>query len=240
MVRIRMPAAIALAVATTAVFSGCALAVSSFTDDATLTQTIDAVRIDADAGSVVIRGVAGLGDATVHRNVNYRGQKPGNTHRIDGGTLVLNGCGRNCAVSYTVQVPDGVPVSGQTTNGTLEFSNVGDIDVRTSNGRINLDGVAGDVNARTSNGRIDAKGLSGHRVTAETSNGTIDLALQTAQDVRAVTSNGSITLTVPDGSYNVDAQSSNGSKNIDIPTDPDGEHTLDLSTSNGSITVTGG
>lgn len=223
--------------------SGCALLQppKTLTDDATVDETVTAIELDDTDGGVTVRGVEGATGIALERTIRYRGDRTfEETHSVDGDTLVLGGCGRNCSVAYTLEVPAGLDVSGTTENGEIDLTLVHDVDVETSNGRVTLDGVTGTIRVATSNGRIEGSGLGGEGVEASTSNGAIELALDVAQDVEARTSNGSIDLTVPDGSYQVNAETSNGGIDVTIPDDPDGEHTLDLSTSNGSVTVDAG
>ncbi|GAA3651890.1 DUF4097 domain-containing protein [Streptomyces chitinivorans] len=209
----------------------------TFEDRAELSDEVTSVRLEGGSGDVELRGGNGAG-VSVHRSVEYRGERPeGATHRVADGVLVLGDCGGDCSVSYTVELPAGVPVSGSASTGTITLSDVGAVEVSTSSGRIELDGVAGAVDVRTSNGRITGRGLKGGGIRAQTSNGAISLSPSAAQDVRAKTSNGAIDLTVPEGSYRVSAHSGNGDRRIGVPDAPDGEHRLELNTSNGDITV---
>ncbi|MEU6117593.1 DUF4097 family beta strand repeat-containing protein [Streptomyces sp. NPDC047117] len=210
----------------------------TFKDDATVSQKITSVRLDSRAGGVELRGGKGVTEVSVHRTVTYHDERPqGASHRVENGVLVLGGCGRDCSVNYTVELPAGLPVSGGTTAGAIRLSRVGKVNVGTSDGAIELDGVSGRADVRTSNGRIHGRGLAGGPITARTTNGEIDLAPGRPQDVRAETSNGAITLTVPAARYDVSARTSNGDKRIEVSDDPDGRYRLDLTTSNGSITV---
>lgn len=219
--------------------AGCGLLQKeTFKDASTLHGTITSVRLDNGSGGVTVNGTARGGAATVHREVQYRGSKPkGATHRIENGVLVLGGCGNECSVGYTVDVPAGTPITGKVSNGAVHLNRVGAVDIATSSGRIDLDGVDGAVAVRTSNGHISGKDIKGPRITARTSNGAIDLTPGTAMDITARTSNGKITLTVPDAGYRVTADTSNGDKNIGVRNDPSGRHRLGLTTSNGDITV---
>ncbi|BDZ65511.1 DUF4097 family beta strand repeat-containing protein [Agromyces mangrovi Wang et al. 2018] len=212
----------------------------SFSDDATVTERVTAIEIDEPAGSVAIEATRSATDITLERTVRYWGidRDVDETHEVTGGTLVLHGCGRNCTVSYVLEVPEGLDVSGRTSNGAIELTGVADVDVATSNGRIELDDVTGTVEVETSNGRIIGNDLTGDGVDASTSNGPIEIELGTPQDVTARTSNGPIELRVPGGPYAVETDTSNGRVDVDIATDPNGEFTLDLRTSNGSIDVT--
>ncbi|MEV0262119.1 DUF4097 family beta strand repeat-containing protein [Streptomyces sp. NPDC050617] len=211
---------------------------STFEDDASVSGKIRAVRLDSGSGGVTLRGGKGAGKVSVHRSVEYKGDRPEKaTHRVEGGVLVLGGCGEDCAVNYTVELPAGLPVSGQTANGPVSLSDVGAVNVTTSSGTVALDGVAGAVDVRTTNGRITGRRLRGGSVAARTTNGPIELTPAVALDIRAKTSNGTIALTVPTGPYQVSAHVSNGHKYIDVPDDPHGAHRLDLTTSNGTVTV---
>jgi len=233
-----------LAAAVTALIAGtlggCALLTppERFTDEATVNEEIRTIELDDPSGSITVRGAEGATEVEIQRSVSYRGDRPtGETHEVSGDTLELHGCGRRCLVEYTIDVPAGVDVRGSTSNGAIKLSDVGEVDVHTNNGRIELDEVAGSVVAETSNGRIMGRDLNGDGVRATTSNGAIDLELGEPQDVEARTSNGAIDLTVPSDSYAVTTDTSNGRTDIRVPNDPDGRFTLDLRTSNGSITV---
>ena len=216
---------------------GLVLQAESYSDDADVSDQIRSVRIDNESGGVTVNGAKGKAGASVHRTLEYRGERPGDpTYEVDKGVLVLRGCGQDCSVTYTVAVPTGVPVSGRTSSGSITLTDVGGVRVSTSSGRIRMDGIAGDVSARTSNGQIEGRDVRGDEIRAVTSNGRIDLAPTSGQDVLAVASNGDITLTVPAGRYDVSAQSDNGTKDIGVPQDPAGAR-LDLQTSNGDITV---
>lgn len=211
---------------------------TTFDDDTTLARKITSVRLDNDDGGVTLRGRKDLEKVSVHRKVEYRGDRPEDTaHKVENGTLVLGGCGANCSVDYTVDLPAGLPVTGATSAGAIELSRVGDVDVTTDSGHINLSRIT-DVAVRTDNGEVTGHGLAGGRIRARTSNGAIKLSPSTPQNVRAQTSNGSITLTVPQAHYRVSAQTDNGDTDIGIPDDPSGAYRLRLETSNGKITVT--
>ena len=210
----------------------------TFEDSTSLSRKVTSLRLENDSGRVTVRGRDGLKEVTVRREVEYHGDRPtGRTYGVRDGVMTLRGCGEDCAISYTVEVPAGVAVTGSTTNGRLDLSDVGRVRVSTHSGRVTLDGVSGTVDVRTSNGRIHGRGLRGEGITAQTSNGSIDLTPARAQDVRARTSNGAITLTVPSGDYRVSADTTHGDKDIGVRDDPSAEHRLALVTSNGDITV---
>ena len=237
---VRTALALAAATMVAAGLGACAFLgpVERFHDEATISEAITEVRLVDTVGSVTVRGVEGAEEISVERDVSYRGKRPeGATHTVDGDTLELRGCGRRCSVDYTLEVPVGLDVRGSTENGAIELSAVAEVEVETSNGRIELEQVSGTVDAETSNGRIIGRELNGDGIRASTSNGGIELEVIEPQDVEATTSNGSIELTVPPGSYRVSTETSNGGTEVGIADDPGAEHTLTLRTSNGSITV---
>ncbi|MER6047649.1 DUF4097 family beta strand repeat-containing protein [Streptomyces sp. NPDC001793] len=236
---VRFTGAVALVGAGVLALGACGLVVGeTFSDDATVSQKITSVRVDTADGGVTVHGGKGGGTVGVHRKVTYRGDRPqGPTHRVEGGTLVLGGCGDGCSVTYTVDVPGTIPVTGETSNGALSLSKVASVRLTTSNGAIDLDGVSGPVDVHSTDGAITGRGLSGDGIKAETSNGEIELTATRAQDVRAKTSNGAVTVTVPDARYQVSVRTDNGGKQIGVRNDPAGRYRLDLSTSNGAIHV---
>lgn len=237
----RTSVAIAVTAVAAGVLGGCGLLgpAERFSDETTVREEIRTIQLVDSSGSVTVRGVEDATEVTIERTVSYRGDREvDETHRVDGDTLELRGCGRRCSVDYTIEVPAVVDVRGSTSNGAIELSAVGEVDVRTSNGRIDLEEVAGTVAAETSNGRIIGRDLNGDGVRVSTSNGAIELELGEPQDVEASTSNGAITLEVPSASYRVSTDTSNGSTNIEVANEDDGRFSLDLRTSNGSITVT--
>lgn len=222
--------------------SGCAFLrpVERFSDETTLTESIATIEIDQPQGEVTVRGDDDATEVSVARTVSYRGDRPDaaeETHEVNGDVLLLGGCGRNCKVDYTIELPSDVDVRGSTTNGEIELSDVAEVEVSTTNGRIDLDGVSGRIDVESSNGRITGEDLNGDGIRVQTSNGAIELEVATAQDVEARTSNGSIELTVPSDTYRVTADTSNGRTDIGVANDSNGRFTLDLHTSNGSITV---
>ncbi|GGZ17540.1 DUF4097 family beta strand repeat-containing protein [Streptomyces nitrosporeus] len=212
----------------------------TYEDESTLSGKITSVRLENGSGGVTLNGTEGGGKLSLHRKLEYWGDRPEDpTHRIEGGVLVLKGCDGDsrCSVNYTVDVPAGIAVSGQVSSGAVHLAGVGAVKVATSSGRIEMEGVSGAVDVRTSNGRITGRDIKGGEIQAQTSNGAIDLTPATPQNVRATTSNGDITLTVPPGSYQVAADSNNGGEDIGVTSDPAGRYRLGLKTSNGAITV---
>lgn len=131
-----------------------------------------------------------------------------------------------------------------------------DVEIRTVNGKIRVEGVRGRVQADTTNGGIEMTGLRGS-VRAGTVNGGIDVALvqvEDGRDMRLSTTNGGIDLRIPrDVRATIDAQTVNGGiglEGIDADVSRRGRRHLNadlngggpeirLSTTNGGIDIHG-
>ncbi|MFJ9695962.1 DUF4097 family beta strand repeat-containing protein [Kitasatospora sp. NPDC101183] len=209
---------------------------TTFSDDASVSEKITAVKFDNSAGDLTVRGKSGTDKASVHRKVSYRSSKPGVTTKVENGVLVLSGCGHLCAVDYTIELPVGLPVSGAGSAGGITLSQVGDVSVHTDHGDISVED-AGTVDVRTSNGDIKGNNLKGEQTTAKTDNGGIKLSPGKAQNVKASTSHGDVSVTVPAGSYKVSAKTDIGEKHVGVSNDSNGKFKLDVGTELGDVTV---
>jgi hypothetical protein len=141
------------------------------------------------------------------------------TDTIDSGRLEVEADmpasgGRNYGASFDGLVPADLDLDLHTSNGRVEVvDQKADVRVRTSNGAIELTNTEGRAELHTSNGAMT---LRAHRgpVQGETSNGTVsaDIAdLASFEDVELENSNGRIELRVPsDVSARFDASTSNG------------------------------
>ena len=221
--RFRITGLVALAAAGAAVTSACGLLPGeTLEDDPKVGEKVTSVRLDNDSGDVTLRGKKGGdggGKVSLHRKVEYHGDEPGTSHRVENGVLVLQGCGDQCEVDYTVDLPAGLPVEGGTSNGDITLTAMGTTEVHTSNGA------------------VKAHGMTGKSLRARSSNGSLDLSTATPQDIRAKTSNGRLTIRPAKGPYRVKADTSNGDKKLNVPNEKKAPHLLDLRTSNGDITV---
>ncbi|QKW25324.1 DUF4097 family beta strand repeat protein [Streptomyces seoulensis] len=237
--RLRLLAAASVTVIAAGALGACGvISDDHFKDDHSVSDRITSIRLDNKDGGVEIRGDSDTTKVSVHREVGYRGDKPDSpSFRVDDGVLVLAGCGDDCSIDYTVDVPAGLPVTGTTSNGAIDLSGVGAVQVGTSNGDVTVDGADGAVDLHTSNGRIKAKGLKGGGVKAKSSNGPVVIGTAAAQNVWVRTSNAPVTVTAAAGPYRVTAHTSNGSPHVSVPTDPKARYALDLGTSTGDITV---
>ncbi|MEU2773413.1 DUF4097 family beta strand repeat-containing protein [Streptomyces sp. NPDC007162] len=235
----RVLASAALTALTLGGLSACSVVdQKTFEDDAKVPQKITAIRLDSGNGGVRVEASADVSTTSVHRKVDYRGDKPtGTSFSVGNGVLTLSGCGRHCGVDYVVKVPAGLPVTGGTSNGGVTLTGVGPVDVHTSNGEIAVDGAKGPVRLRTSNGDVQVKGATGGDVDTETTNGEVTIRTATPQNITARTTSGSLTVTAPPADYRISASDSHGDQKVGFKNDPSGRYRLDLSTTNGDLTV---
>jgi DUF4097 and DUF4098 domain-containing protein YvlB len=139
--------------------------------------------------------------------------------------------------SLVITMPDASTVNLKTSNGRLTVQGVGsDLTLRTSNGRITAGDIPGRVDAHTSNGRVVLSEIGG-AIDIDTSNGAVELA-GVMGPVRANTSNGSVSIRLAsDGVGPIRVSTSNGAATLAVGDAFAGE--LRLKTSNGKVRVNG-
>ena len=129
--------------------------------------------------------------------------------------------GVNLSVRYAIETPREVDVNLRTSNSKIEISGIsGAIDVTTTNGIINLEGDTGPIRARATNGRITGEiGLLVNDAEFSTANGTIGVEVHRCiGSVAASTTNGTINLTLPaDFAGQLDAEARRGRVHTDFP-----------------------
>lgn len=121
---------------------------------------------------------------------------------------------RNVAAEFSVQVPAGVRMNGNTINGDVSVDRISsDVKANTVNGTVRVAQVSGQVRARTVNGDVNVDTRSG-TVSAETVNGSVQASMGSGGtgDMRFRAVNGGITITGPSPlNADVDLNTVNGS-----------------------------
>lgn len=142
--------------------------------------------------------------------------------------------GRNRGARFTIALPPDATLNLKTSNGGVNVARAASgADIDTSNGAITVRDTRGHVAANTRNGRITLTGIDGD-VEAHTSNGTIEMDRVGVASVTAVTSNGGIHAVNVKG--NVEARTSNGSIDLRIAALPP-KPEIRASSSNGRVLV---
>ena len=196
-------------------------------DDSYVVGDSPRVVVSGDNGTVVVNPGP---DRTVTVHATLR--KPGDieyeitqvgdvinvTAKIDDGGIF--NFGESPGADIAITAPTNTAVELRTSNGNVEVYGMQQSGkVRTSNGKIVLDQVSGDFNIVTSNGGVTIAGAIGS-FDVETSNGRIkfDGELASGSSNKMTTSNGSVEIKLQGTpSVKLDASTSNGSIDTEYP-----------------------
>ncbi|XVV03687.1 DUF4097 family beta strand repeat-containing protein [Actinosynnema sp. CA-248983] len=239
--------------------AGCVrLVQESFSDQGTITEKVVAVRVQNDSGDVTVRGREGATSVEVKRTVEYSRNvdKPtGQTHRVEGDTLVLDDCGRNCSVNYEVTVPGkDVRVLGDNGSGDVTFEGLasveielgsGDVTVRDVTGSVKVENGSGDVNVSNVGGPFKGDVGSGRakltdmrgEVSVIDSSGDVEVHMAAVQPVRAESGSGDVTVRLPKGAYRVEAETGSGDREVGVATDPAASVLVVVKSGSGDVSV---
>jgi hypothetical protein len=185
-----------------------------------LVVTSENGSIDVETGPAgTIRVLATLRNAP---RVQYEAIEQGNTVTVE---AEVDSGARNAGADIVVSVPAETEVELKTSNGRIEIQGLeAPGTLRTSNGRVVMKQLEGDFDARTSNGPIEVTSMEGE-ATLATSNGPVTLD--------KVKGNGPVTLDKVKGAFDVDTSNGNISFSGEMTAGGDNR----LETSNGSVTV---
>lgn len=217
--------------------AGCTAGPTETRDDSFSVNGTTALIVNSDNGWIKVN--AGIDNevrvqATLRGvdRIDYEVSQDGNTiivlAEIDQGWFISN-----VGVDITITAPVNTDVELETSNGAIELNGIeGTGTLGTSNGKIILENVKGDFEGETSNGKIEVDTLEGTAF-LRTSNGGLDLQEMTGE-VDAETSNGGISYSgdmIAGGDNRL--ITSNGDVDVELLGTPSIE--LDASTSNGDI-----
>ncbi|MFC2078986.1 DUF4097 domain-containing protein [Candidatus Bipolaricaulota bacterium] len=234
--RISRLAAVVFAVGLLA--AGCTLGPTETRDDSFAVGGSVRLVVDSENGSIEV--VAGS-DSEVRVQATLRG-----ADRIeyeteqDGDTITVTSrrtrrvlFGFGSGTDLVITVPISTVVDLETSNGRIELQGIhGSGTLNTSNGKIALENVAGDFAGDTSNGSITIDAMEGS-ARFHTSNGRVDLS-DVIGEVDVESSNGRISFRgemTPGGRNRL--TTSNGSVNVELRGIP--SVSLDASTSHGDV-----
>ncbi len=130
------------------------------------------------------------------------------------------------------------------------------VDLRDTNGRIDVTGLTREIHVSTTNGQIEGKRLDGE-VRASTTNGGVSIQMQSvSQDIDVQTTNGAVSVQIPSSANaDISARVTNGRIGVDglssLKADDEnsrrrfsgrlngGGHQIRLQTTNGGISISG-
>ena len=216
---------------------------------------VDRIVLDGTSGDVTVRTSA-IAETRITRIVRS-GSDPQAGYTLTGTQLHLSGdCGPDCSVSYLIEAPAGVGVTGELTSGSMTLTGVASADVHAASGDLEIRGATGPVKARTESGDVtvaDSAGAAtlgsssgdvhainvGGAVDAMASSGNIDVQLTAPASIRAIASSGNVDVIVPAGGYQLRTNTSSGDATVQgVTDDPKAKNVLSLTASSGDISVT--
>lgn len=215
-------------------------------DDAFAVGGPPKIVVSNENGRVAI-GAGGDGEVRVHAElkdaarVDYQARQEGDTVVVEAKprarASVFGLLGRNRGADIAIVAPRNSNVEVKTTNGRVELHDLeGGGTLEATNGRILMERLKGDFEATTRNARIEVRSLEG-AARVRTSNGRI--SIEDAKGAfEAVTSNGSVHFAgemTPGGKNRL--ETTNGSVHVRLEGEPSLK--VDASTANGHISRQG-
>jgi hypothetical protein len=252
----RRTGALTLIAATTVALAGCAGGGAKLTFNDTEKAKVTEIDLAGHSGDVAVKTSA-ITETRITRIIRKNGD-PGPSYRLDGSVLHLStDCGMNCSVSYQIETPPGIKVSGTLSSGDVNLTDVASADVTVSSGDVNVNGatgtvkikatsgdinalsVAGPVTLQSTSGSVRGMDLTGGPIVARATSGDVQLKVDKATSVTAVASSGDVQLMIPGGAYRVHAQAGSGDSTVGpgITSDPSSKNVLDLTAGSGDVTV---
>jgi len=196
---------LAITLAMTLVIAGCTAGPTEEQDDDFTVEGYPTLHVRTDNGFIDVKtGVDG--EVHVHANIrgidriDYEVSQDGNTITV--AAQIEEGWFSVAGTDITITTPVFSNLELYTSNGSVEVDGIqGLVNIHTSNGRISLQNVIGEFNAFTSNASISFNGTmvthGNNRLTS--SNGDIDVELWAPINIRLVadTSNGNVVCEIP-------------------------------------------
>jgi hypothetical protein len=242
-----------LVIVTTAALAACGGIGARLTFTDTEKAKVTEIAMQGGSGDVTVH-TAAVHETTIKRVVQHSSD-PGPSYRLDGTVLRIDTiCGPDCTVSYDIQAPAGVAVTGGLTSGDVRLTDVRSADVTLTSGDVvvsgatarvtaisrsgdmTVTGVKGPVTLQAGSGDVRAVNLTGP-VNARTNSGDVDVTLIAPASVTAQASSGDVRVTVPAGAYQVRTDAGSGDASVGVANDPSATNVLDVRTRSGDVTI---
>lgn len=212
-----------------------------------ITETIRAIHFAQDAGDMEILVQEDQVGVHLSRTVHWRGRStPEPLDRVEDETLLLGlECAEswNCWVDYTLIVPPGLSVLGETHAGDVLIDGpVAEVNVSSGAGDVELSCVSGPVFIETGAGDVVGSCIDAEQIQIHSGAGDIELALSGAPELAEIsTGAGDVDLTLPAGDYEIQVQTGAGDVEIHgVDQTQDAESLIIVSTGAGDVDIYGG
>ncbi|GAB1644688.1 hypothetical protein [Krasilnikovia sp. MM14-A1259] len=213
------------AVASAMLTGGCTVQHKTATDSYAITEKIASLRVEDYGGAIdVVGGTAD--EIKVTENFEYSDDKPHTEHSVKGSELLLKnaGCGsgaKKCGVQYKVQVPAATALA-------LELGG----------GAITVRGMSGATYAKSEGGSVEVSNSTAKSVTAIVDGGDATASFSAVPDkVDVQSGGGDASVTLPPGTYAVDATTDGGGRQVSVKNDPTSPHKIKAHTDGGRVSV---
>src|SRR5690606_34368366 len=212
-------------------------------------EPFERVEVDVNAGRIVIEAAPdGSASLTAETEAALTSSAEVTHEVVDGRLIVSGDCNRGiwlvggfqCRTSVTLQVPADVEVVAKSSAGSVSIAGLtGAADIESSAGSVRVNNHTGPLRAHSSAGGVEVSGLQTDDAEITSSAGGVDVEATTPPRNLVVSSSaGGVTVTLPGGqAYNLTAETSAGSTNVEVPTDPDSPYRVEARSSAGGVTV---
>lgn len=252
----RRAGAVTLVTATVAALAGCADGIGGqLTFNDVTKAKVSQILLDGSSGDVEVT-TAAVSETTITRIV-HSNTDPAMSYSLTGTQLHLgSSCGSRCQVSYRIEVPAGVSVSGRLSSGDVGLDGVSGADVEVSSGDVLVRNATGPVRASVSSGDVTVLSSSGPAtlvansgdvrvldaggpVSVKASSGDVNVQLKVPASVSATVSSGDLAVEVPQGAYKMHTTAGSGDVNMSgVTNDEAAKNVLNLVASSGDLTLT--
>lgn len=203
------------------------------------------IHIVAGSGSLAVVGKPGLSSVNAHGTACAASES-----KLDGIQLIAERCGDTLwiesvfeadwspgSLSFTVEIPDNLPVEVDDGSGSLKIDNVAALRLDDGSGSAEIDGVTGDLTVEDGSGSLDINNIAGS-VDIDDGSGGLDLG-NVEGDVNIVDGSGGVSIDnvtgdirVKDGSGQLSISNVIGS--VDVR---DGSGSIGVDEVNGNLTI---
>lgn len=210
---------------------------STDTRTESFTGLIDRVVVEDVNGRVTFEAGTET-EVTVTREWLFWGAPDVDLVEEDGTLRISADCGAMCRIHVSGIAPSDAELVVRTGAGDVVARGFeGGVDLNTSAGNVTVSSISGPAVLQSDAGSISGDVTHGD-VDAQTSAGRIDLEmLGDFSRIAVVSGAGSVRLTVPDGVYRIDADSSAGWTEVNVADDPDADRVIIAHSDAGNVTV---